>query len=765
MTVAIRRIDRLAAEWWLVLMLASALVVASIASNFAARFDLLFYDALQRSRPHKPQPRIMLIAIDDRSLTEIGPWPWPREMQARLLTALAQGKPQRVALDLLLLEKGDAAGDRALETAIKNGPPTYLPVQFAIPGQNGTSFTVMKPIEQFLTAAAGTGHVNLIPDADGSMRRAFLTFADGRSEWYHLMTQLTGQPQPTRKTAAQSTGPAALIARDPALIAFTGPQGTFPTISAASVINGHVPPEALADKLLLVGVTATGIGDAYATPVGSDHSLMPGLEIQANLLDSMLSKRLIYPVTGIAPYLFGLVAILIMMLCLRFIRPRWTIWAWAGLLVTTLGLSIALLAQGFWIAPSSAVLGLIAVYPLWNWRRLAAVSSFMAHELEKLHSESDPLERARPSFAGADVVDRQIGLLGSAIDRGRDLRRFLTDRIVQMPDAVLVTDLAGKVVIANEGALALWRSLEGEGTPGTVHELLGRLKVDCDSARLASWQAQTICEDGRSFTVRAESQRAADDSEIGAVFNIAETTELVTAQRQKELAQRQREEVLQLLSHDMRAPQVSILTMLQDGAGDTIKPPMTQRIRECAERTLSLADGFVHLSRAQSLRFDPKVINLVDVAHEAADALWAQAKARNVTISTDLPQEAELLVLGDHSLLVRMLVNLIDNAIRVSPEGQQVLVTASLITRDDKAYCQAVVTDNGPGFSDEQLQSLYARFQTGGQVNLKSAGGVGLGLAFVLATVKRHDGEIACDSSADKGTRFEILLPCHAATP
>jgi CHASE2 domain-containing sensor protein/signal transduction histidine kinase len=756
----LRRIDRLTAEWWLVLLAALGLVAACVATSFPVRFDMLLYDQVQRSLPHRPHPDILLVSIDDRSLAEVGPWPWPRSNQAQLLTALAVGKPHAVALDVLLLDEQDPVSDAALAKAIAEGPPTYLPVEFQLPGRNGASFEIVEPAPPFRNAAKELGQANLNPDADGIVRRAYLEYAAGTAHWPHLMTWLSG----TAKTQSQDKNdPNVVLAKRPAMIAYTGPQGSFPNISAASVLRGELPPEALAGKLVLVGATATGIGDSYSTPVGGDGTLMSGLEIQANLLDSLLSNRVISPAGRGLLYVFALTPIVLMMLGLRYLKPGRTLWLLGGLLFAVLAVSLLLLRQGLWVAPGSALIGLIAVYPLWNWRRLATVSAYFATELEKLESEHDPLERARPNLTHTDFVDRQMGLLRSAIDRERDLRRFFIDRIAQMPDAVVVTDLAGRVVLANDVALTLWRSMGGSGELRAVDHLLSQLKDKNGKPPLGpgtinTWQSAPLrsdvtASDGRCFAMRCEPQRAADDAVIGAVVRIADTTEATRIQRE-------REEVMQLLSHDMRSPQVSILTLLNGANARTIKAPLAERIRDYAERTLHLADGFVQLSRAQSLRFEPQVIDISDVAREAMDALWPQANASGVSLIAELPED-ELLVQGEGSLLTRMLVNLIDNAIRYSKQGQKVRVSVVLEASEADPWCRITVADQGPGISPERLQQLYQRFQSSGGGIAQGKGGVGLGLAFVHATVLRHNGSINCNSDAERGTSFEILIPAY----
>jgi signal transduction histidine kinase len=326
---------------------------------------------------------------------------------------------------------------------------------------------------------------------------------------------------------------------------------------------------------------------------------------------------------------------------------------------------------------------------------------------------------------------------------------------------VVVTDIVGNVVLANDAARSLWQSLGSNGELRQVDHLLGQLRDSTGKPPLGPgtiWQnaplsAAVSARDGRCFALACEPQRSADDAVIGAVVRIADTTETMRTQRE-------REEVMQLLSHDMRSPQVSILTLLEGAPARKIEKRLAERIQDYAERTLHLADGFVQLSRAQSLRFEPQVIDISDVAREAIDALWPQASASGVKLLAEL-RDDELLVLGEGSLLSRMLVNLIDNAIRYSSAGQAVRIAVALERSDADPWCRITVADQGAGIPPEQLQQVFQRFQSSGTGSAQGKGGVGLGLAFVHATVLRHNGSITCDSSADQGTSFYIRIPVH----
>ena len=747
-------------EWWLVLGLAMAALGLAVVFNLTARLDYTLYDVILRHQQRSIDPRILIVAVDDRSLNEVGAWPWPRATHARLMDQIARGHPQSVALDLLLMQPTTPTDDTALASAIARAGNVWLPVHFEVPGPDGAPYRLAEPLAAFSRAAAGLGHVNLLPDADGTVRRIWLQYSDGPHTWQQLVARVAGLLPPAPRTARAG----ALEAHKPVMIQYAGGPGSFPTISAASVLRGEVPDELLAGRMVIVGATAAGLGDAYSTPVGVDGTLMPGIEIQANLLNAILSHQVITQAGLGYRLVFALLPLVLLHLALSRLPLRWAPVAIVVLVSAVLAVAVALLVEAhLWLPPMTAMLGLLALYPIWAWRRLVVVSNHISTELEKLDSEPDPLDRPRPALHESDPVARQMGLLQSAIAREQDLRHFLIDRIAQMPDAVIVTNPAGKVVLANAGAHDLLVRLRGRQMPlahaddvlGAIHQAHeggGPLHF-ADHAGDKAWDGKGESLGGESFDLRFEPQRTHVGHLAGHVIRITDTT---TPMRM----QRQREDILQLLSHDMRSPQASIITLLDTAKDDALAPDARARIRTCAQRTLKMADDFVHLSRAELMQVTMVDLDLASIAQEAADMLWPQAKATGVTISVDdTSGRDELLVRGDPSLLTRALVNLIDNAVKFSTAGGQVCVSLSIAQRDGQPCAEVEVRDEGLGIDEAQQAVLFEKFRRAPSGPAREIGGSGLGLAFVHTVAARLGGTITCVSVPRQGTCFTFALP------
>ncbi|MGE4429327.1 MAG: sensor histidine kinase [Sphingobium sp.] len=219
---------------------------------------------------------------------------------------------------------------------------------------------------------------------------------------------------------------------------------------------------------------------------------------------------------------------------------------------------------------------------------------------------------------------------------------------------------------------------------------------------------------------------------------------------------KEREEMLQFLSHDMRSPQASILSLLEDrGKPLPGGPALHDRIRRHAERTLRLADDFVQLARLQSRQPVHEAVDIRDAMAQAGDMVWARAKARAVTISQDGRHAADapdLWVAGDAEALVRAFANLLDNAVEVSPEGS--VISCGVRQEGDEVI--AHVADHGPGLPPERRDAPFARF---GYSGAAGEGGSGLGLSYVATVAERHGGSAHYADGPAGGACFSLRLP------
>ena len=386
-------------EWVLLFVAALGLAGGLLASRLTDPLDALIHDAISRATPRAPDPQILIVGIDDASIRALGRWPWPRDAHAALVDRLTEAGVKAVGYDVLFVEPG--VGDAALDAALVRSGKVALPLLVEKPGDNGAPFRVTRPVVR----SAATGHVVVRPDSDGVFRR-FAPFEGAGAERIAHLALATTQLAEAR---GQNTG---------TLIRFAGPPGTYATVSFVAVLRGEVPPELLRDRIVLVGATAAGLGDRFATPVGGERDLMAGVEVQANIVDALRHGGL-RSVAAFWPSLgFATCALAMLWAGFLFAGPRQNLVFAALIFMGALGIATILLVQGeVWIRPAAVLVTIIIMFPLWGWRRLAAASRFLDAELHRLGGSDVRIP------AGGDRIARQIALLDAASDRMAMLRR------------------------------------------------------------------------------------------------------------------------------------------------------------------------------------------------------------------------------------------------------------------------------------------------------------------------------------------------------
>lgn len=713
------------------------MICAATLGHWTQAADDLLYDAAMQVAPASADPDTLIVAIDEPSLAALGRWPWPRDLHAQAIEVLAQARPASVMLDILLTEPEAPANDAALAGAMRSVENMYLPVQFIMPGRDGRESDTFAPAPVLASAVTGLGHANTRIDRDGSVRSASLCFLP------------PGATKAVPHIAALTAGtPLSAGCEKPRRLRFAAPE-SFATISYVSVLRGEVPPALLTGRRILIGMTAQGLGDRYPVPSVASGN-MPGVEINANIVNAATHGLWVREAGPVAALLAGLLPAWLLLAAFWRIRPRNVVMLVAALIMAVLCGSLAALFAGVWVPPGPALLGLILVYPLWGWRRLQAMSDYMAQELGRL-GKDQALPIGNVDAIYADVVTSQSDRLRAAISQLRDLRRFVSDTLAGLPDPAIVSDTSGRIVLTNAAAIAAVGSDVTDEDAGAV---LARIATPDCRALLAAYLAdpgdrhiEFTAQDGRSFVLRRAPIVTAAAEHRGQIDYLTDITAIASARQQ-------REAMLQLLSHDMRAPQAAILALV----GNDAQAIDRARIARHARHTLTLADNFVDLARMQEQPFAAQPVIAADVANEAADSLWAIASQRGIRIEVVDASDCAFIP-GEQESLFRALVNLIDNAVKYSPDGGMVCVTVAPATH---GWLTIAIADAGKGIDPAVLPHVFERFASGhdGAAGVK---GIGLGLNYVAAVIARHGGTIVGENAPSGGAVFRITLPLEAA--
>jgi len=333
------------------LPIAIAALLALVQPAAFARLDRAVYDTLLRwSPPAPPDPRLVIVDIDEKSLAAIGQWPWRRDHIARLITRLRDLGAATIALDIIFAEPdrdqdvvrinetwsagGPGTPDDLLAQSLRPGKVVLGHAMTFEPGAPSPAHCLLHPLNVAIVDAAhsapahrdddtpaapvfrATGSAcNLRPLADAAGRSGFLNAApdaDGVLRRAPLLMELEGSLYPSLAVAAVSPAGShdavlrvatanstsltfdgravPLDGKGNLLLRYRGQKRTFPYVSAADVIDGRLSPGALADKIVFVGTTALGTREVVATPL---DTLFVGVEVQATIADNLLQQDFI----------------------------------------------------------------------------------------------------------------------------------------------------------------------------------------------------------------------------------------------------------------------------------------------------------------------------------------------------------------------------------------------------------------------------------------------------------------------------------------
>jgi len=258
----------------------------------------------------------------------------------------------------------------------------------------------------------------------------------------------------------------------------------------------------------------------------------------------------------------------------------------------------------------------------------------------------------------------------------------------------------------------------------------------------------------RIIELKASPLPSEDGRPQGAVLVLNEVTEL----RQLEAIRR---DFIANASHELKTPLTVIRGLAETLHDDPQMSPETrerflEKLNKQVGRLSELVGDLLSLSRLEDDRahFEMEALDLAALAKECIADQQAAAEAKNIELAAELPQLA-LPVMGDRNALRQALDNLLDNALKYTPEGGKVTLRAEAL----EGQALVEMADSGIGIEPEDQVRIFERFYRVDKARSRELGGTGLGLSIVKHTVLSHGGEISVESEPGRGSRFRLRLP------
>lgn len=244
-----------------------------------------------------PRGEIVLLVIDDKSLNEIGRWPWDRSVHAKIVNFLTDAKASVVGYDVLFAEASTPSDDKVFKEALNKANNVILASEAKelTIGENSLSAKSLQlPIED-LQQTSSIGLVNVVASGDGVVRHMpFYVENEGKdvSSFWAMIAKQWYQARNDEEKFVETAG---LVPLENGLlrINFAGPPGTYPQYSVIDVLEGRINPDVFTDKIVLVGSVSPSLHDDHLTPTRAE--LMPGLEVHANTIATFLGRDFIKP--------------------------------------------------------------------------------------------------------------------------------------------------------------------------------------------------------------------------------------------------------------------------------------------------------------------------------------------------------------------------------------------------------------------------------------------------------------------------------------
>ncbi|WP_415888980.1 EAL domain-containing protein [Neptuniibacter sp. SY11_33] len=362
-------------------------IVIGYNSSLLQRVDLIAYDTLISQESDSPPENIVIIAIDDASLSQLGRWPWSRSIHADMLSQLTEANTSAVAFDILFAETDSPEADQDFARAIaQHGRVTLAMAPEKTDNPEGIK--ELLPIPTLAAPSDGIGHVDTEIDLDGISRRVYLYAGLGDPHWPTLGLALYQSSQeaqtdlPFKKSASPSGS--GWLRQIPFLIPFYGPPGTIQRYSYIDVLNGTVALDKLSGKTVLVGATASGMGDAISTPVSGQHQRMPGVELNANIAASLMDKRFLFELTPTVHLIITLGLALTVLPFMYLLPRRYYPLSILFAIAVTVALTVTLFNElKLWFSPTDALALQALFFMFLSWKRYNASQ----RQITKLNKE------------------------------------------------------------------------------------------------------------------------------------------------------------------------------------------------------------------------------------------------------------------------------------------------------------------------------------------------------------------------------------------
>ncbi|WP_246783119.1 CHASE2 domain-containing protein [Wohlfahrtiimonas chitiniclastica] len=722
---------------------------SAVTSNLS--YSLYDYFIDKKSQALSTESDIVMIVIDDKSIRTLEKiWPWPRAYHAGLIRELTKMGAKVIAYDILFTES--SSGDALLSKTIEQHGAVVLPKPLFLSSDGVIPFNDV----------AHFGHVDVNIDGDGIVR-SIDPYLDGMRSFSFAILDVLAQKD-DRLPTAQHLYRDEL--EDPIRFVYSLDRN-YPIYSFSDVFMGKIAPSEFKDKVVFVGVSASGIGERMRSSSLKNSTFKTGVEIQASIFEA-LRTHAVTEYAGTAFNTLAMVSSVVgMTIVAIFATPVMTV----ALLLLYIGFLTAVTFllfyfYDYWYSPIALSFAMISVIFVYTIVRIH-LSLKEANRTLNLNVADRTKKLVISNLRLAQEMNEKEKIWADLRNSEEQLKALLDGLQI----GIVSTDQHGELITANVTALDFFdldsvenaKSLDqyfqfdiahGGGKIST-RELFKTLMDVNDSTQVECVLASSNPRfNGIPTSLLLSRLSASSEREV----NFACIIRDISDQKRAEFIT---QEFVATVSHELRTPITSIkgsLGLMNSGIAGEI-PQKAQKLLELAtrnsDRLLSLVNDILDIQKIQlgTLDFHLKTIDIVSVVRQSIEVNELYAQNLGVTIVGYLPSYP-IYVMGDSDRLAQIMSNLLSNAAKFSKPDSRVDVRVML----DGKRVRVDVEDYGVGIPDSFSDKVFMKFAQADDAKHRSKG-TGLGLSISKAFIERMRGTIHYESQENVGTLFYFYLP------
>ncbi|MEW5820583.1 MAG: CHASE2 domain-containing protein [Cyanobacteriota bacterium] len=723
-----------------------AIVVIVAQFNLLRALNNNIYDLfIHLNSSNDANNEITIVEIDQKSINKLSKWPWERKIYYEFLKKLSKYNPSVVAIYLNFSTQTDPENDQALLEGLKLLPTVVI---------NPTFYLKDKEFLKEIKKVSAIGHDVITKDIDSIVRNQFLSLNFKPSFSLNTVSIFNPAKFKFKFTIDDKNNKPVFCFINRNFIALEGTKlipvdyrhsnNKFRTVSFIDVLENKIPEEFLKNKIILVGYKVENQYESFITPLskyqpkGSKGSVSP-IMIQAQFIDSILHGSIIYKLN----YLLTFILLLTFLVSVFNIFKNYNILKQLLIYLlllpgSTLGLFFSLFCcNHIWIDPAEFILGYILIFIAAAISVITTTSSLLEKSFKDLSFKSDQ----KLDIDSSETLDNKFKHLIELVNIVHQDKNVLDTVLNSVNSQIMLFDKSGKIIYQNNS-----KHSKNINVIDEMHEDININNIVACLNETDTYKTGIIIKDNH---YEFFSCLAKDGLYVGVLNDI---TDMVKMNEMKS-------NILRMLTHELKSPLAGIILCTESMRINKSEESINKFIDQISDQTdfiEKLVHDFLALSKLEITDYE---INKEDIEqnsfiNEILEELSILAGNKNISFALNFDNTISN-IRADKKYFRIAVKNLIDNAIKYSPDDTQILITS----KKQNAFIEFIVKDHGYGIPEKDLEKLFNKFYRVKTQVHQTAKGTGLGLSFVKRIIELHGGTIKINSVLNEGSEFILNIP------